>query len=131
MSNADIVNTLYAAYGRGDIEAVVAGLSPDVTWHEHGRLEDFPAFGPRKGHAEVREVLGLFRSELEFEAFTPLEVHAVADRVFVLGHTAARLRRNGRRVETDWVHVFGLRDGKVTSFAEFADTAQVAEAWRA
>jgi len=28
------------------------------------------------------------------------------------------------------VHVFTLKDGKVTAFREFTDTAQFAQAWR-
>jgi len=32
--------------------------------------------------------------------------------------------------DADYVHVFTLKDGKVTAFREFTDTAQFAQAWR-
>jgi ketosteroid isomerase-like protein len=42
MSAADIafVQNLYAAVGRGDIKAVVAGLARDVDWTANGRRKD-------------------------------------------------------------------------------------------
>jgi ketosteroid isomerase-like protein len=33
-------------------------------------------------------------------------------------------------VSADWVHVFTVKDGKVTTFDEFTDTAQFARAMR-
>jgi uncharacterized protein len=48
----------------------------------------------------------------------------------VLGHYAWKIRKTGRAVASDWVHVFTLHNGKVTKFREFNDTAQFAEAYR-
>ncbi len=41
-----------------------------------------------------------------------------------------RVKATGRSYETDWVHVFTLREGAVAEFREYADTAAVAEAFR-
>ena len=44
-----------------------------------------------------------------------------------------RPRRNRERlgsVSSDWIHVFTVRDGKVTTFREFTDTAQFAAAYQ-
>ena len=41
------------------------------------------------------------------------------------------MRKTGRSVASDWVHIFTVRDGKVVAFREFTDTAQFAEAFRA
>ena len=51
MSNANValVQGLYAAFGRGDVADIIAGLAPDVHWESGGRRSDFPTFGPRKG----------------------------------------------------------------------------------
>jgi ketosteroid isomerase-like protein len=36
-TNIAFVQSLYAAFGRGDIKAVIAGLAPDVDWTVNGR----------------------------------------------------------------------------------------------
>ena len=41
------------------------------------------------------------------------------------------LRKNGRKVASEWVHIFTIRDGKVAHFREFLDTAPVARAYQA
>ncbi len=130
MSNVDHVQSLYAAFGRGDLEAIISGLTPDVAWEDYGRATDFPTLGPRSGHAEVRGFFEVLASELDFRQFEPREVHAVAEKVFVQGHSQILVRKTGRVIDTDWVHIFTLRDGKVAGFREFADTAQMAEAYR-
>ncbi len=41
-----------------------------------------------------------------------------------------RVKATGRSYETEWAHVFTLREGKIVEFREFADSAAVAEAFR-
>jgi ketosteroid isomerase-like protein len=40
-----------------------------------------------------------------------------------------RVRANGREFETDWVHLFTVRDGQIVRLREFYDTAVMAEAF--
>ena len=47
-----------------------------------------------------------------------------------MGSYDMTVRRTGRRAGSDWLHVFWLKNGKVTRFREFTDTARFAEAWR-
>ncbi len=130
MSNIELVQGLYGAFGRGDLDALVAGLTPDIDWQDYGRASDFPGFQRRQGHDDVRAFFGLLAEEIDFQEFAPGEFQAAGDKVFVLGHTTLTMKRTGRPVQTDWVHVFTVRDGKVSRFREFADTAQIAEAYR-
>ena len=50
MSNANVsqIQSLYAAFGRGDIAPIIAALAPDVDWTVSGRREDYPLIGSRK-----------------------------------------------------------------------------------
>jgi ketosteroid isomerase-like protein len=48
----------------------------------------------------------------------------------VLGHYDGTVKKNGKRADSDWVHVFTVKDGKVVHFREFTDTAKFADAWR-
>jgi ketosteroid isomerase-like protein len=132
MHNANLatVQSMYAAFGKGDIKTIVSGLTPDVHWHSGGRMSDFPGFGPRKGPLEVETFFKTIADNNDFAHFSPREFFAAADKVFVLGDYAMTLKKTGKTVESDWVHVFTFRGGKVAGFREFLDTAKVAEAYR-
>ena len=133
MGNTNIahVQGLYAAFGRGDVASIVVGLTSDVDWQTVGRQKDFPTLGPRKGAAAVQEFFRLVAENEEFSDFTPREFYAAEDKVFVLGTYSLKIKKTGKPVASEWVHIFTLRDGKVTRFREHTDTAQFAEGYRA
>ena len=45
MSQADValIQSLYAAFGRGDIATIIAALAPDVDWRLNGSRSELPA----------------------------------------------------------------------------------------
>ena len=129
-ANVTLVQSLYAAFGRGDIATILSALTADVHWHVNGRPNDFPGIGTWNGPAEVQKFFQTVAEHEDFSEFTPQEFHAADDKVFVLGRYAQTLRKTGRKVASDWCHVFTIKDGKVTSFKEFNDTAQFAEGFR-
>ena len=133
MSNADVahVQNLYAAFGKGDVAGILAGLTPDVDWQTVGRPKDFPTLGARKGSAQVQEFFKLVAEHEDFSEFTPREFYAADDKVFVLGSYSLTLKTNGTPIASEWVHVFTLKNGKVARFREHTDTAQFAEAFAA
>ena len=73
MSNANItlVQGLYAAFGRGDIATIVAGLTQDIDWQTLGPARDYPTFGQRKGKAAVQEFFAQVAATEEFSDFSP------------------------------------------------------------
>ncbi len=128
--NIALVQSLYAAFGRGDIATIINALSPDVDWSVNGRRKDYPLLGSWKGSSEVQKFFQGVAEHEEATDFSPQEFFAVEGRVFVLGHYAWKIRKTGRAVASDWVHVFTVRNGKIAAFREFNDTAQFAEAYR-
>ena len=132
MSNANIaaVQNLYAAFGRGDIAMIIAGSAPDIDWQSVGRKSDYPAFGPRRGAAQVQEFFKIVSDNEEFSDFSPREFYAADDKVFVLGSYTLKMKSTGKPVACEWVHVFTFRDGKVMRWREHTDTAQFAEGYR-
>jgi ketosteroid isomerase-like protein len=132
MSSANIafVQSLYAAFGRGDIAAVINGLAPDVDWDVNGRRQDYPLLGNWQGRAAVEKFFQGVAQQQETIEFTPREFFAAGDRVCVLGRYAWRLRKTDRTGASDWVHVFTIHADKVVRFLEFTDTAQFADAYR-
>ena len=129
-ANIAFVQSLYAAFGRGDIATIVTGLAADVDWEVTGRRQDYPMFGSWKGPAGVQKFFQGVAEHEEATDFSPRDFFAAEDRVFVLGHYSWKIRKTGRAVASDWVHIFTIRNGKVVKFKEFNDTAQFAEAYR-
>jgi uncharacterized protein len=132
MSNANIalVQSLYAAFGRGEIKTIVDAAHPSCVWEIVGRRSDFPTLGQFKGQAGIQSFFDATGEHLDFKEFSPRQFFAADDRVFVLGHYAMTVKKTGKPIDTDWCHVFTVHGGKVTAFTEFTDTAQAAEAWR-
>jgi ketosteroid isomerase-like protein len=129
-TNISLVQSLYAAFGSGQIGAILDALTPDIDWQTVGRSKDYPAFGPRKGKAAVQEFFGIVAENEDFSDFSPHEFFSDADRVFVLGTYAGKLKKTGKPFASEWVHVFTIKNGKVAKFREHTDTAQFAEGYR-
>jgi ketosteroid isomerase-like protein len=130
-ANVTLVQGLYAAFGRGDIAAIVAAMAPDVAWEVVGRKSDYPTVGLHKGAQGVQEFFRLVGELQQAHEFSPGEFSISGDKVFVTGHYAWTVKKTGRKVSADWIHIFTVKGGKVTAFREFTDTAQFAEANRA
>jgi steroid delta-isomerase-like uncharacterized protein len=128
MGQANIahVQSLYAAFGRGDIATLLAGCAADIDWETIGRPGDFPTLGPRRGIKAVEEFFRLVAENEEFSEFLPREFYAADDKVFVLGRYSLKVRTSGTPITAEWAHVFTLKDHKVTRFREHTDTAQFA-----
>src|SRR5262249_46180837 len=107
------VQGLYAAFGRGDVAAVQAACAPDVGGARVGKPWASPRFGGRNGRAGVGEFFRLLAENEEFTSFEPLSSHAAGDKVFVLGRLCLLFKSNDRAVNTDWIHIFTVRNGQV------------------
>jgi ketosteroid isomerase-like protein len=126
-----VVLDLYAAFGRGDVPAILGVLSTDVDWYFVGRPEDIPFAGRRHGHAQMVEFFTAIGQTVDVLEFGPREMLACEDKVLVLGHERVRVRATERVFESDWAHVYTIESGKIVRLREFYDTATIAAAFRA
>jgi len=123
----DVVRSVYAAFGRGDLETILAALDPQVSWRTPG-APDLPTAGLRQGVPAVREFFGLLLSTFDISDFQPNNFLAGGDKVVVLGTSREGPKGSGRLVDFRWVHVFTFQNGKIVGFEEPADvSALVAE----
>ena len=129
--NTALVQAAYAAFGRGDVAALLATCTDDIVWVSNGDPAVIPWVGTRHGHAGVVEFLTGLGANLDFEAFEPRKFVASGDMVVVIGFTQARLK-SGKRglLASEWVHLFTIRDGKLARFQEFYDTAAIERLFR-
>jgi ketosteroid isomerase-like protein len=127
--NIQVVKDAYAAFFRGDIPGVLAMVAEDVEWQGVKGAEGVvPHAGTRRGRAQVEEFFALLAGNTRFKTFQPKEFIASEDSVAVVGYYEATIMTTGRHVASDWVMTFTIKDGKITQFREFTDSAAFARA---
>ncbi len=127
--NVQVVEGIYAAYGRGDMAACLDAVTDDIEWVIPGP-SDLPIAGTFRGKAGLQEWLGEVMETMQFRVFEPREFIAQGDKVVVLVYSEIVFPRTGRDVAGTEVHVWTVRDGKVARHQSYEDTAAVADAYR-
>jgi ketosteroid isomerase-like protein len=123
--NTRVVQDAYAAFGRGDVPGILATLDDNVVWKAvHGASKHVPTAGERRGKAAVSEFFAVLAQAFQFDRFEPREFIAQSDRVAVVGSYAARTSTN-KRIDSEWVMLFTVRNGRIAEFQEFTNTAML------
>jgi ketosteroid isomerase-like protein len=117
-SSEDLIRGLYAAFGRGDVPAVLALLDEDIEWPA-------PANLPHGGDFRGREAFGGFFQGIG-ERWEPLEVDLEAlvssgDRVVALVRAHGRLRATGEEAAYSAAHAWRIADGTPVRFYEYVN----------
>ncbi len=124
--NTRVVQDAYAAFGRGDIPSLLGYLTDDVQWRPAvGTGTHVPFAGERSGKAAVAEFFKLVADSETFQQFEPREFIAQGSIVAAIGHYRATTKSTRKSFESDFVMVFTFRDGKVSAFREFTDSAAI------
>lgn len=124
--NLEATKAAYAAFGRGDIPAVLQDLADNVEWISPG---ESPISGTIRGKAAVQEWFGKLNETMEFQIFDPHDFIAQGDKVVVLVHSeTTTVRSTGKKLVTDLAHVHTREKGKLVRFQEYSDTLAFAHA---
>jgi ketosteroid isomerase-like protein len=125
-SNLQFIKDLYAAFSRGDGPAALSLMDPNIVWNE---AENFPYadHNPYIGSAAVAEGI-FFRLATEWDNFQvmPAEFHDAGETVVVTGRYNGVFKATRTPIDSQFAHFWRLRDGKVTEFQQYTDTAQAA-----
>jgi uncharacterized protein len=125
VSHRQTVESIYAAFARQDIDAILAHLAEDVAWEYAYAPGVVPWLLPRRGRAGV---LGFFQAlgALRIERFALNAILTDAERAVALLDLEAVVTSTGRRIsERDEPHVWHFDgQGKVARFRHASDTLQ-------
>ena len=125
--NVQLVTAVYAAFSRGDIDAVVEAMHPEIEWHE---AEHSPWHAPG-GHngptAVLANVFARIPELFDHFAVDPQAVHDVGSTVIVEGRYRAKATSTNEPLDAQVCHVWRIRDGKLTQFRQYTDTWQFAQ----
>jgi ketosteroid isomerase-like protein len=124
-----IVKDAYAAFSRNDISSLINLMADDVSWYLPGPQTVLPFAGRRKGKTEVNEFFSTLADVQDVERFEPQDFIAQGDKVVALGNYKWRVKATARTYESEFAHVFTVREGKIVAFHEYFDTAAVMNAF--
>jgi ketosteroid isomerase-like protein len=125
MDNVNLLKNLYAAFGRGDIPTVLGAMSPDIRWSQ---AESNPYMPSGEAWVGPDAVLNLFmKLGAEWDGFSvhPKSFHGAGDSVIVEARYSGRYKATGKSMDTQACHVWDVKDGKVTRFQQYVDTAKL------
>jgi ketosteroid isomerase-like protein len=108
----------YAAFNRGDMEAALATLHPDIEWWP---AADELIIDPYRGHDGYRRLVAGIREAVPDLQVDVEELFAAGDRVVVCLRFWGRGRDSGVPVEIRETHVARVCDGKVIELREYRD----------
>ena len=127
----DVVKRAYAAFKSGDVEGFLEMCAPDIEWGDVAIKGVAHHAGPVRGRDAVRRAIETLVANEEVLEFQQHRFVDQGDRVFVQGIWRARAKPTGRTFQTNYVHAFTVRGGKVQKYEGYWDTAAHAEAFRA
>ncbi len=130
MDNLQKVQSIYAAFGVGDVPSILAVLSPDIDWIQYCP-EPIPFGGHYHGHADIIEFFTKVGQSAEVEQYEPREMQVAGNVVIVEGWQRVKARSTGKAWETNFVHIYTFENGLVVKVREYYNTLPMAEAFSA
>ncbi len=130
--NLQTVQTFISAIGSGDIPQAMDTLAEDVYWESPVSLSPPPELSwakSRHGKQQVMQFIEDMWSVVQPYVMDTLGVIAQGDRVIIEGRHQCQVRSTGKFYDHQWVQVFILKDGLITSHQQYYDTAQILEAF--
>lgn len=125
-TNLQIITEHYAASARQDIAAMMADVSPEITWTE---MEGFPCAGTWIGPGQViANVFAVLGSEWEGYKFALEQIIDGGEQLIGIGTYSGTYRKTGKPMHARVTHVWRLSEGKIVAFEQFTDTLLVAQA---
>lgn len=126
MSNLELAQNLYDAFGRGDIPTVLASMDPNIEWREAEGNPYQPDGSAWVGPQAVVDKLFLSLGG-EWDGFTVNvgSLHDAGDHVVMQGRYTGTFKPSGKPINAQACHILRFSNGKVTSFQQYCDTAQI------
>jgi ketosteroid isomerase-like protein len=123
MSNVDLVKSVYAAFGAGDIPKVLGAMHPEICWTETAGYKYGGVF--RGPEAVLQNVFA--KIPADFESFS-IDVERLIDAgnvVVAQAHYVGKGKATGKSVRAAVAHVLEISDGKIVRFDQYVDSAAI------
>jgi ketosteroid isomerase-like protein len=126
MDNVRLLKSLYDAFGRGDIPTVLEAMSQDIRWYQAEGNPYMPGgqawVGPE---AVLNNLFMKLGAEWDRFAVHPRSFHDAGDSVIVEARYSGTYKATGKSMDAQACHIWDVKDGKVSRFQQYVDTAKV------
>ena len=130
--NIETVKRCYEAFSRGEIDAVLACMSPELT--RFGVVtragSAVPWYISLTTKSEVPKFFAALAQSVEHTRFEPFAFAAAGEYVYVTIDIQQRLRASGEIVDHQVIHRFRIRGGKIVECRALEDTLSLDAAFR-
>lgn len=109
---------------KGDLDKALGMIHPDCTWAYRGP-DAIPFVGDYKGREGVGEYLQKFGSTIEIVDFEPEMIWNDND-IIIQAKETNRRHGGDKLIELEVTQVFKVKNGWITEFQEYSDTAKMA-----
>jgi len=120
--NQAVVKQIYTDFASGNMDGFTAALAPDIVWNE----ADHNPYFPDSPYLGVDAVMSGVFAPLgeEWTSFSVIPESYVADgnTVAMFGRYDAKYKATGKTMNPQVVHVWTIKNGKLTAFQQYADT---------
>ena len=127
--NYIVIQGLYDDFKTGNIPGISAAMDANIVWNE---AENFPLAdgNPYIGFdAILAGVFAPIGSEWEYWNLEDIKLHKMDDsKVLATGRYNAKYKKNGAEINLQMAHLWTLKEGKIITFQQYADTKGINDA---
>jgi hypothetical protein len=128
--NINSVQRLYAAFGSGDMDGVLAELADDVDWAAEAAGNDVPWYGSFRGRGAVPAFFAAIATNIDVTEFTVVGLTSNDTDVVATIHWQYTVHATGKKASMYMQHWWRFADGKIVWFRGSEDSAQSVAAFR-
>jgi len=120
--NVKTIRSVYDAFGRADLAAILDAVADDVDWSSSVDSDEVPWWGERHGKDAVADFFVQLAGATELDEFTPLEIIGDGDTVLAVVRYRVTAKTTGRRATMLLQHYWRFRDGKIAYYRGAEDS---------
>ena len=134
--NTETISAIYAAFGRGDVPAILEHLADDVAWDawntvNEGQAAGVPWLQERRGKEGVTEFFKVVAERMTFSEFNVLALMENENQVIAELVMEMDIIPSGGHIRDESLHMWKFNDeGKVVLYRHYIDTAGAISAYR-
>jgi ketosteroid isomerase-like protein len=117
-TNKVIIEDIFRAFSRGDLQYIVSTCAEDVTWSYYG-FPGLPILGDFQGKNGVKDFFESLRFTIKALNHICNKFIVDGDSIVVLGSASVLVKTTGKIFDHNWCHIYTLKEGKIATFRGF------------